>query len=339
MNNIDQELLENLLEDISFINWAKKNNRNDIHYWNNWISNNESKIETIEMAKSITLGIQFNEAPLSDSKVDSQLDNVLSIISSKPKNYTKKTKLKKKFNFSPYAIAATIAVLFIFVYTSSDILNNSLVEHQTSYGEIINLTLPDGTSVILNGNSKISYSKENPRDVSLDGEAYFKVKPILSTNAKFWVSTKDLKVSVYGTKFHVNAHNQKTDVALDEGSIELELNGGKAKIMNPGEFISFSRIDKKIIHTSNSKKDSYSLWREGTYIFNNISLEEVMKNIEESYGLPSEFIDQKTKTKIISGGIPNKNLKICLSAIEKSTDTKIIKKDNKLLIINLKKDN
>lgn len=340
MNNIDQDLLENLLKDTSFINWAKKINRNDIYYWNNWISNNQSKIETIEIAKSITLGIQFNEAPLSESKIDTELDNVLSVIYSKSKKYNKKAQPKKTINFIPYySIAATIAVFFVLINTYTEIFGNTQVEHKTSYGEMINLTLPDGTSVILNGNSKISYSKENPREVSLDGEAYFKVKSIPSTNAKFWVNTKDLKVSVYGTKFHVNAHNKKTDVALEEGLIELQLNDGNAKKMNPGEFVSFSRIDKKLIHTSNSKKDSYSLWREGTYIFNNISLEEVMINIEETYGLPSEFIDQKTKRKIISGGIPNKNLRICLSAIEKSTDTKIIKKDNKLLIINLKKEN
>lgn len=337
MKNIDQSLLDNLLEDTSFINWANRSNRNDIQYWNTWVFNNESKIETIEMAKSIILGIKFTETPLSDSTIDNQLHSVLEIISSKNKSSKTTSGSKKALTFLPYGIAAAITILLTVFYVGQENYNNNMVEHKTSYGEMIDLTLPDGTTVILNGNSKISYSKENFRDVFLLGEAYFKVKAIPATNAKFWVNTKDLRISVHGTKFHVNAHNKKTDVALEEGVIQLELENGNVKKMVPGEFVSFSRIDKRIIQTNNAKEHSYSLWREGTYIFNNISLEEVMKNIEEAYGLPSEFSNNMTKEKIISGGIPNKNLKICLSAIEKSTDTKIIQKDSKLLIIDVKK--
>lgn len=333
MNNIDQELLDSLLNDPSFINWSKQSNRNDIHYWNTWIANNESKIETIDLAKSIIIGIAFKKTTLLENKIENELQKVLNTITpplntSKPKNNKKRTLLRIS-----YGIAATIAILLTIFVFNEYLYKDTLVSHRTAYGEIIDLTLPDGTKVVLNGNSEISYSKENERDIKLIGEAYFKVKPIPATKAKFWVTTKDLKIEVYGTQFHVNTREEKTDVTLDEGSISLLLNNGISKKMIPGDFVSFSKDDKVITHKKVVKETNYSLWRKGTYVFNNISLEEVMKNIEYSYGLTTEFTNEKLKTKIITGGIPNENLKICLTAIEKASGIKIIQENNRLIII------
>ncbi|WP_298480020.1 FecR family protein [uncultured Maribacter sp.] len=320
MEQIDQELLDNLLQDTSFINWAKKSNRNDIQYWNSWIRNNESKIKTIDTAKSIILGISFQKTKVANEKVETELNSVLNTI-----NKTK-TRTKRISSYIPYGIAATVAILFIFL-TNNNSYKNS-VTHKTAYGEIINLSLPDGTKVVLNGNSEINYTKENPRDIVLTGEAYFKVKPVPATKAKFWVTTKDLKVEVYGTQFHVNTREEKTDVVLDEGSIHLLLDNGLTKKMIPGEFVSFSKSSENITHKKVDLDVPYSLWRDGTYIFNNLTLKEVMKNMEYTYGIEVKFLNEKLKEKLITGGIPNENLMICLAAIEKSADITIIKKDN-----------
>ncbi len=333
MNKIDQELLDNLLNDPSFINWCKQSNRNDIHYWNRWIANNESKIETVDTAKSIIIGITFKKTTLPESKIENELQKVLNTITP-PTNTIEPKKNKKRILFkASYGIAAAIAILLTIFIHKKYIDEDSLVSHKTTYGEIIDLTLPDGTKVVLNGNSEISYSKENERDIKLKGEAYFKVKPIPATKAKFWVTTEDLRIEVYGTQFHVNTREEKTDVTLDEGSISLLLNNEISKKMVPGEFVSFSKEKKVITHKNVVTESNYSLWRSGTYVFNNISLEEVMKNIEHSYGLPAEFTNENLKTKIITGGIPNENLKICLAAIEKATGIKIIHKNNRLIII------
>ncbi len=328
MDNIDQKLLENLLEDTSFINWAKKKNQNDINYWNSWISNNESKIETIDLAKSIVIGINFNKTELPNDTVEKELNKVLTTIDATFAIKKHKQTKKNILSYIPYGIAAVLAIIFVVLVSN----NNATITHETAFGEIINLTLPDGTSVVLNGNSFITYSKQNPRNVTLVGEAYFKVKPIPSTKAKFWVTTNDLKVEVYGTKFHVNTRDKKTDVVLDEGSIHLVLKNGVTKKINPGEFVSFSKETEKITHTKVSKKNPYKLWRNGTYIFNNQTLKTVMKNIESTYGLPIYFKEKNLEQIIISGGIPNQNIEICLKAIEKSAGIKLIKRNDSIVI-------
>ncbi|GEM_PF-2190587 len=331
MNENNQSLLEVLLNDTSFKNWANQSNQNDVVFWENWIKNNSDKIETVYTAKSIITGISFNKTELSEGKINMELDAVLNQISSKENKKVILLNNRVSQRIQKYAAVAAISILFIvlgntFLNSSSDVI------HKTGFGEIIDLKLPDGTSVVLNGNSEIKYDKENPRDIELQGEAYFKVKPIPSTNAKFWVKTNDLKVEVYGTQFHVNTREEKTDVLLDEGSIHLVLQNGTTKKMVPGDLVSFSKENDQVTHHKVTKELPYSLWREGTYVFNNISLQEVMSNIEHAYGINVEFIDEELKHQLLTGGIPNQNLKICLSAIEKATGTRIVQKDNRLLL-------
>ncbi len=331
MNESNRSLLEILLNDSSFENWVNKSNQNDMEFWESWISNNPDKMETVYSAKSILTGISFNKTVLPEGKINMELSAVLEQISTNDTDKAIPLTRILSSRVQKYTAVAAVGILFI-VLGNLFINSSSLITHKTGFGEIIDLKLPDGTSVVLNGNSEITYDKDNSRDIALKGEAYFKVKSIPSTKAKFWVKTKDLRVEVFGTQFHVNTREDKTDVLLDEGSIYLVLNNGSTKKMVPGELVSFSNDSNTVLHEKVTKELSYSLWREGTYIFNNITLEEVMKNVEHAYGVETEFIDESLKLEPLTGGVPNQNLKICLSAIEKSTGTRIVQKGNRLLI-------
>ncbi|CAM4264592.1 FecR family protein [Zobellia nedashkovskayae] len=328
MSKKNLSLLEILIDDISFINWAKNQNQNDVAFWNNWIEKHPDKIETVFNAKAIVLGIQFEKTLISESKIERELSHILAQIEPEKNSPKRKKPTSKAVKY--VAITAVLILLVTFGY--SFLPTNTTITHKTVFGEIIDLKLPDGTSVVLNGNSEISYDKASPRNINLSGEAYFKVKSIPSTKAKFWVNTKDLKVEVFGTQFHVSTRDNKTGVLLDEGSIELLLDNGTTQKMIPGELVSYSKEDKAITHDKVTQELSYSLWREGTYIFNNTTVYEVMKNIEQAYGMKTEFIDEELKDQKLTGGIPNQNLKICLSAIEKSTGTRIVIKGKRLLI-------
>ncbi len=330
MEKNKKQLLQSLLNDPSFRNWADKSNKNDVLFWNNWILNHPEDIDTVDTAKSILLGISFNKTELEPHEVANALDKVLHKIEGKKNQKNAPTLLHAKKTYWQFGIAATVLVLVGLLFFLNQ---NTEVIHRTGFGEIIELKLQDGTLVTLNGNSQISYDKNDSRDITLKGEAYFKVKPIPSTNAKFWVNTQDLRVEVYGTQFHVNTRDEKTNVLLDEGSIHLLLENGGSRKMAPGEFVSFAKGQDLLTHEKINTELQYSSWKESTYIFNNIELNEVMKYVEQTYGIPFEFIDKELTLKTISGGIPNHDLKICLSAIEKSTGTRIVLKDKKLLII------
>jgi ferric-dicitrate binding protein FerR (iron transport regulator) len=314
------------LEDASFKNWAEQKNATDINYWQFWIANNPDKKELIEKAKDLTLGISFNKEIVSSEKVAFEWNRLESKIKA-----TKKTPKGKLRYLKQLGIAASITLLisigFYFINSTSKIT------HATNYGEILNIKLQDGSDVTLNSNSSISYYKNESRKVWLRGEAFFQVDKKLTTNAKFWVITDHLSVEVYGTSFNVNSKKKKADVFLEEGNIWLKLNNGVHKKMIPGNYISYSSKERKIIEDKNIYNPTIKTsWKDGSLLFENLRLEKAMEKIEETYGYSIVFKDIESKNALITGAVPNTNLDICLEAIEKSVDVNIIKKDNQLII-------
>ncbi|MDD7915216.1 FecR family protein [Polaribacter ponticola] len=211
--------------------------------------------------------------------------------------------------------------------------SNTLVTHKTSYGEILNIKLQDGSDVTLNSNSSVSYYKNESRKLWLTGEAFFDVDKKIATNAKFWVITDDLSVEVYGTSFNVNSKKKKTDVFLEEGNIWLKLKNGTDKKMIPGNYISYSAEKNKILEDINVYNATLKTsWKNGSLIFEKLSLEKAMEKIEESYGYSIIFNDDISKNTLITGAVPTTNIDICIKAIEKSVDVTITKEENSLII-------
>ena len=93
-------------------------------------------------------------------------------------------------------------------------LEEDLVECYIPTAEIRELTLPDGTYVMLNSKSILLYPEKftgETRSVYLIGEANFKVKP--DKKHPFIVKANDYQVTALGTEFNVNAYpeNKRTD--------------------------------------------------------------------------------------------------------------------------------
>ena len=102
--------------------------------------------------------------------------------------------------------------------------NDGLVE-QTNNSTISQvITLSDGSSVILQPNSKLSYPKiftGNERKVYLSGEGFFEI----SKNRKkpFFVYANEIVTKVVGTSFRVKAYPDQPDV-------EVIVRTGKVKV-------------------------------------------------------------------------------------------------------------
>jgi transmembrane sensor len=319
--------INDFLEDASFENWALQNNGTDINFWEFWIANNPDKKELVHKANDLVLGISFDKKFVSKEKVALEWKKLESKIDSKKPKLNPKRKVKYLQAFS--LAAASIAIL---VFIAVHFMNEKII-HKTNYGEILNIKLQDGSNVTLNSNSSLSYYRNEIRKVWLSGEAFFQVDKKKTTNAKFWVFTDDLSVEVYGTSFNVNTKKKKTDVFLEEGSIWLSLKNGGNKKMIPGNYISYSAKKNEILEEINIFNPTVKTsWKEGSLLFENLSLEKAMEKIEESYGYSIVFKDDESKNTLITGAVPITNIDICIKAIEKSVDVTIIKKDNSLII-------
>lgn len=155
----------------------------------------------------------------------------------------------------------------------------------TPKGGQYQIVLPDGSKVWLNAESSIEYPAQfgaQERKVSLNGEAYFEIAR--NPGKRFVVETFQERVEVLGTHFNINAYRSdgKSAVTLTEGSVEVSLVSipARAQRLVPGQQ-SIVRDDHMEIH--NVDIDESISWKNGEFMFNNETLEEVVKTLSRWY--------------------------------------------------------
>lgn len=151
------------------------------------------------------------------------------------------------------------------------------------------VVLSDGTEISLNSGTILEFPfrfNENAREVSLNGEAFFKVAK--NPKLPFIVHAPNSAVQVLGTSFNVNSYDSGVvKVALVEGSVMFRSAGNQA-MLQPGKQAVASK-SKGGIKVSDFDKDIILSWRNGKYIFQNASLEEIAKVLTRWYGVPVEL--------------------------------------------------
>lgn len=165
-------------------------------------------------------------------------------------------------------------------------------------GQNYKVTLADGTEVWLNTDSKFSYPSKftgGERRVSLQGEAYFKVKH--DTQHPFIVEANGVETKVLGTEFNVRSYGKNnSQVTLIKGSVEVKsrdhqasrvrlVPGQEAKLNTDGSF-DMAEVDI----------DSYVYWKEGFFYFDNVDLASIMQDIGRWYNLNVVFQNEQVKS-------------------------------------------
>ena len=163
----------------------------------------------------------------------------------------------------------------------------------TSRGMDFGLTLPDGTEVWLNAESRITFPDEfssGQREVEIDGEAFFDVKK--DADRPFIVHTKYFTTKVLGTSFDVKAYREETaHVVLVSGKVEVTAGVGGTKTMAPGEMVAFDN-DCKLRKTS---VDTYPYvqWKDGFFYFEKAPLGDIMRELGRWYNINIVFENTK----------------------------------------------
>lgn len=155
------------------------------------------------------------------------------------------------------------------IQTENKKIRNKKVQiHRLSIprGETFKVVLSDGTEVLLNSDSRLSYPtvfKGKERVVSLEGEAYFNVTK--NTEHPFIVKSGNVQVRVLGTEFNMCSYTpDNVRVTLIEGKVAVsdtcslqtvEMKPGQsAQLVSDGTFAVVKLIRK---HSCIGRKDSF----------------------------------------------------------------------------------
>lgn len=146
------------------------------------------------------------------------------------------------------------------------------------------VNLPDGSTVILNNNSSISYPKVFgvKRAVTLTGEGYFDIRHDLKKS--FTVHTGNLSTVVLGTAFNIKAYDRdhEISVTVTRGKVSVLDSNAVLAILTPNQQITFNKKDKLSNLNKVIAKNTVQ-WQESDIFFDDISLEEAAQALSKRF--------------------------------------------------------
>lgn len=269
-------------------------------------------------------------------KVKKRIESRLSLTQSRYHIY------KKVIQFAAAILLPVFMLTTYYLHRENAILTEKDFVVSTAEGEQVTVSLPDGTQVTLNSESRLMYNLSNfnskTRKVFFEGEGLFRVAKDM--NSPFSIDGKDLRVSVLGTTFNLRTRtfDETAELFLEEGSVNfLSLKTGQEVILKPNQKAILYREGGKIVVKEDLNVTDASAWQRGELVFRNVPFAEVLEEIAGVYHVNVEIdgcADAYQKD-LFTGVLSRTNINEVLDVIEKSYHLNAVLKDGRLYLRSL----
>ncbi len=296
--------VEQFMEDSFFQEWVLMPDIDSDQFWFNWLSQNPDKSEVLSEAKNLLQELRIPEYSLSNKEIEGGMENIRKKFRTE-KRLTLFPEKKRSF-WKQLLVGGISAGVVLGIFWNLDWEDK--VELKTAFGETLPFTLPDGSKVVLNANSKLTFSenweKEDLREIWLEGEAFFDVVHLESHQPFLVYTSNGVEVEVLGTSFSVYDRNKKSQIVLEEGNVSLSLaNSDQPRekiLMEPGDLVAIEddKVEKRKV-----KAENYASWTENLLILDQTSLAEIIRIAKENFGLEIEVDSNVSLSQTASGSM------------------------------------
>ena len=224
-----------------------------------------------------------------------------------------------------------------------------LLQHQapasqtiaTSYGQTRTVQLADGSSVMLNGHSTLRYPSAwtpgKPREVWLDGEAYFSVQH-QADNQRFVVhTTAGFNVEVLGTKFTVSRRRDKGRVVLLSGKVRVSFDDRQHPdvLLKPGELVETREVQPAqpvVTAYRKARTAPYASWKDAQLVLDETTIAELAARLQDTYGLEVVVATPELNQRKVTGTVPVRDLAVLLQSLEETFHLRALRQGNRLTL-------
>ncbi|PKB17787.1 FecR family protein [Flavobacterium sp. 5] len=345
-NNYTQT--KDFLGDDSFRQWILQNK--NASNWENWTLENPERTKLVQEARLWILAMKVEETQMLTATVESALENTWKKIALKETTLKSvqnpKSKIWNNHWFRSAAAVLVIALTFSWSYNNyfnsaedNRVYQELLTENKEGLVEQTNnskkpqiITLSDGSSVLLQPKSKLSYPNiftGNERKVYLSGEAFFEISK--NKRKPFFVFANEIVTKVVGTSFRICAFENQpnVEVIVRTGKVKVHSKDQGTKtssdevILLPNEAVRFVRETAKFNKITDITKDAILKQaakniEQLSFDFTDIPVSQIFKTIEQAYEVEIDFPKEKLKnchltTSLIDQPLPEKLKIICKS--------------------------
>jgi ferric-dicitrate binding protein FerR (iron transport regulator) len=190
-----------------------------------------------------------------------------------------------RYRFSTAAkVAAAIILLLAGTFL---VLRFYSVSVSIPAGEQLAYTLPGGSTVELNAESRLSYRPfwwRYSRTVRFEGEGYFTVEK----GSEFRVASEQGITTVLGTRFNIFSRNDEYRVTCFSGSVSVTSKTDREVVLRP-EYQASVLPDGNIMVSKEARPGQARSWMEGMFHFTARPLGQVFDEIERQYSVKIDF--------------------------------------------------
>lgn len=333
---------EHFLLDESFQQYCLGTNDEAVAFWTNWRSAHPEKNEQVKEAQALYLQLNGNITQKDFAKDYSDFQTAFNRYKSE-NTITPPVKKPTQIYRLLAAVGAVAAAVLVFVVIWLPRMSGSKIDGLLTYeaqpGKRLQVKLADGTTVRLNGGSRLTVSADynkKDRTVSLDGEGYFTVTH--NQQKPFQVQTIFALVKDKGTVFNLKAYrgDDAIEASLIEGAIEVITKQPKGTTvkpytLQPGTKLVIPKINADAIKTIsenasvkpltidiNSKQAIETNWTRGQLSFNEESLDEIAVKLHRWYNVSVKVMPQADRTNHFNGTFENNTIEDVLEALKTS---------------------
>ena len=219
--------------------------------------------------------------------------------------------------FAVVALAAVGVYYFTVLSPSPDMF-------VTKQGQQMKIVLDDGSHLTLNYATEVvvpAVRRGEPRRVSLEGEAYFRVQ---HGETPFIISTKHAHVEVVGTEFNVRAREGMLEVAVVSGTVNVSVvKGGKDSTL---QLTQHQRAvcpqDDFPVRIGDIPSAEYPGWMYGKFFLERTSFLAACREIEMRFDVTIRVSDPRLRSEIITGILDARNAESAVTALCELTGKK-----------------
>lgn len=352
MKNYHKFSSEELAQDDFFIKWVKHPDLNSETFWKDWQEVHPYKREDVKIARRLVLYLN-QMSPITDTDVSEVKDAIFERIGESPSS-------RKGIYWVAAASVLLAVVSFFWFFNKSSVESNytaqvqsassayELIEVKNTKNKPMVVNLSDGSSVVIEQGSKLSYPKVfagNIREVFFTGEGFFEIAR--NEKAPFIVRSNKITTKVLGTSFIIKSTESEENAKVivrsgkvavytsDESTTKvlLETSALEGLVLTPGEEATYTRTSKAV---TNSEKivvsNTAATEKKPIQIFEDTQIKQVFNSLEEYYPIEVIYDQEKLGSCPITARLTDEPLLVKLDLICKAIQAEYTIEDNKVHI-------
>lgn len=301
------------------------------------LTDQKEKVELLGMVEKVDLYFDLKKYP-----AEKALEKVQNKIQKRSQSSFKRV---VKLILNPlmrYAAAVLVAVMLS--VAGYEMLTNKaespkILEISSADQVVKSFELPDGTLVSLNSDTQLKYPKrfgKETREVTIEGEAFFEVKP--NKNKPFIIHAGNAQIKVLGTSFNVSAYPRArlVEVIVETGKVQVSnkltvTEQTNELILDPGDKGTLVYSSNALLKTTN-QDPNFMAWKTNNLIFRATSLDEVIRNLEKVYKVNIRLADPKLNGLLLTAQFNDYPLDFILKVIETTFQMETQKIDGQYIL-------